>query len=245
MDENGDPAILHTISPLPSFRRIILTFTSTSAAIAVRTVLDGESLSKYLSANATSISDSEPQPTNGHRDDRIRVYFGAEVPLKVLNATSTTHLYPPKADQQFFISPPPSPPAGWTMREEDPPNKDVHAHDLASALAKVDSTEMAASAMETEALNSKASFPTPKEDDNTPGPAAGPSRQRTGSFTRVVYRPQDQGLSPDLPAISVEDTTPVESQMDVDVSPVDMEGDGQAGSKILAHTARPSVELMS
>jgi hypothetical protein len=33
------------------------------------------------------------------------------------------------------LSPPPSPPHGWVMRNEDPPNKEVHASDLAHALS--------------------------------------------------------------------------------------------------------------
>ena len=119
----------------------------------------------------------------------------------------------------FFISPPPSPPFGWEVRDEGPPNKQVHAEDLASALA---------------GLRER-----PEAMDQSLGDSNGPeelrsdaSRRRSGSSTTMVYRPEKHGGSPGLPAVMVEDTTESE-----DVSPVE-------GGKILAHTARPPVELM-
>lgn len=56
-------------------------------------------------------------------------------------------------------------------------------------------------------------------------------RRRSGSRS-VVYDPQDHGDSPALPAVMVEDTTEVE------------EPEEMAGGRIMAHTARPPVELM-
>jgi hypothetical protein len=39
-------------------------------------------------------------------------------------AGSAYLLEAPQVSKMFFISPPPSPPHGWVMRNEDPPNKD-------------------------------------------------------------------------------------------------------------------------
>ncbi|KAJ9619284.1 hypothetical protein H2203_008613 [Taxawa tesnikishii (nom. ined.)] len=104
-------ASLHSFSPLKSFRRIICTFHSEEEAITIRKVLDGESV----------------------LGNRVRVYFGEPTRLD----TGDQHLAAPQSQKLFFISPPPSPPHGWEMRNEEPPNKDVHADDLAAALSKL------------------------------------------------------------------------------------------------------------
>lgn len=152
--------------------------------------------------------------------DRVRVYFGEQTPVQVVDQ----HLHAPQSQKMFFISPPPSPPFGWEMRNEGPPNKEVHADDLAAALAK---------------LHAK---PGPRGDLVGEGGADGSQerresvgddgRTRSGSRS-IVYHPEDHGDSPHLPAVMVEDTT---------------EDEGRYGQerevKIMAHTARPPVELM-
>lgn len=68
-----------------------------------------------------------------------------------------------------------------------------------------------------------------------------PLRQRSRSST-IVYHPEQHGSSPLLPAVMVEDTeTSPEMEMDIDESPIGNDG---GNSKIMAHTARPPVELM-
>ncbi|KEY70703.1 hypothetical protein S7711_07329 [Stachybotrys chartarum IBT 7711] len=142
--------------------------------------------------------------------DRVRVYFGQPTPIEARDE----HLALPDAGKLFFISPPPSPPHGWEMRLEDAPNKLVHAEDLAEALAKLHHHPVAV--------------------DSPISPADGPARTRSRSST-LIYRPDNNGSSPDLPAVVVEDMTDSPEPM----SPVD-------GSRaILAHTMRPPVELMS
>lgn len=129
----------------------------------------------------------------------------------------------------FFISPPPSPPVGWEMRDEGPPNTETHADDLASALAKLHHQPTAQEAKQAA-----------EEMDFTPVTADTPGRQRSVSST-VIYNPEDHGDSPNLPAVMVEDTTVqgAEDEELGDVSPI------EGGIKpILAHTARPPVELM-
>ncbi|KAH8628152.1 hypothetical protein IG631_17921 [Alternaria alternata] len=153
---------------------------------------------------------------------RIRVYFGVNTPMN----PSDQHLALPKSDRLFFISPPPSPPMGWEMKEEDAPNKIVHPEDLAAALARLHA-------------NHEATSP---ETDHGGAPI---TRRRTGSTT-VVYHPEDHGDSPNLPAISVEDTTETPEPL----TPIDaMEGiEGPIASQkaqgMTVSTARPPVELM-
>ncbi|KAJ4340786.1 hypothetical protein N0V95_007394 [Ascochyta clinopodiicola] len=193
-------AKVHTWAPLKSFKRIVVSFFNTQDAITIRQTLDGETIMGY----------------------RIRVYFGINTPM---NPTDQ-HLPLPKSDKLFFISPPPSPPMGWEMRDEDAPNKLVHPEDLAEALAK---------------LHAHPYDPTsPTSDAENPHI----TRRRTGS-TVVVYHPEDHGDSPQLPAISVEDTTETPQLLTPDA----MEGvEGPiATEKTMGRnvsTARPPVELM-
>jgi hypothetical protein len=146
----------------------------------------------------------------------VRVYFGSQTKI----GDEEKYLHLPKSDKLFFISPPPSPPMGWQMRDEEPPNKDVHAEDLAHALSKLQARPGPMDAMDL---------------GNTglhePRPITGRARSGTGT---VVYHPEDHGDSPALPAIEVEDTTETPG----DVSP--MEGVDVK----FPHTARPPVELM-
>ena len=120
----------------------------------------------------------------------------------------------------FFISPPPSPPFGWEVRPEGPPNKEVHADDLAQALTRLRQKHSA--------MDDSSPIDTISDSE---GVMDKEGRQRSGSTT-MVYQPDPHGASPGLPAVMVEDTTG-----SGDVSPT-------AGVPILAHTARPPVELM-
>ncbi|KAK0934970.1 hypothetical protein LTR29_013467 [Friedmanniomyces endolithicus] len=201
----NDHALLHTFSPLKSMRRIICTFFTTEDAISIRKVLDGETV----------------------LGSRVRVYFGS--PVKIDVSEEERWLRAPKSSKMFFISPPPSPPMGWEMRDEGPPNKDVHAEDLATALSRLHARPAADDAL-------KHNAPTDTQQETASSVQFPPrlvTRQRSGTGT-VVYDPQDHGHSPDLPAISVEDTTATPGSM----SPM------EDGEKIYAHTARPPVELM-
>ena len=117
---------------------------------------------------------------------------------------------------------------GWEMKPEDAPNKLVHAEDLAAALARLHAN--------------------PHDEANSPifdHGGASITRRRTGSTT-VVYHPEDHGDSPNLPAISVEDTTETPEPL----TPIDaMEGvEGPIASQksqgMTVSTARPPVELM-
>jgi hypothetical protein len=185
-------ARIHSWAPLKSFRRIIVSFFDETSAISIRQILDGESI----------------------MGERVRVYFGQPTPIE----EKDEHLPLPDAGKLFFISPPPSPPHGWEMKFEGAPNKQVHAEDLAEALAKLHHrprTDLPAS---------------PMSDSEVDG-----RRQRSGSST-TIYHPDDHGDSPLLPAIAVEDfTMNFEKMGSVDTDP----------KPILAHTARPPLELMA
>ena len=54
----------------------------------------------------------------------------------------------------------------------------------------------------------------------------------------MIYRPEDHGDSPHLPAVMVEDTTGSPDEMSPIEEPI------AAGDRPMIHTARPPVELM-
>ncbi|KAF2236567.1 Calcipressin-domain-containing protein [Viridothelium virens] len=208
-------APLHSFSPLKSFRRLVVSFETTEAAISIRQALDGSTIMGLT--------------------DRIRVYFGQPTPIN----PEDQHLQAPKSQKLFFISPPPSPPAGWEIRDEEPPNKEVHAEDLAGALAKLHARGGSERDTEAEPEWERQSGGERRGENIRDGDVKGvwAGRQRSGSST-IVYHPDDHGDSPALPAIAVEDTT----ESPGDLTP--MEGD-EASDKRFYHTPRPPVELMS
>ncbi|EER29120.1 hypothetical protein D8B26_000394 [Coccidioides posadasii str. Silveira] len=208
-------APLNSFSPLPSLRRIVCSFHTTDAAVKVRQLLE----------TTTALGDHF----------RPRIYFGEHTPVEDVEEVKKRKLLEaPHAEKLFFISPPPSPPHGWILRNEDPPNKEVHASDLADALSRLG--------------RSNSSPVTP----DSPGSMADvamqdvglPSRtmtmtQRSRSST-LIYHPEEHGSSPHLPAVMVEDTSidPDASDLEMEMSPVEQP------RRILAHTPRPPVELM-
>jgi hypothetical protein len=195
--------MVHTWAPLKSFRRIVVSFFDIDSAVTIRQKVDGEHIMGC----------------------RVRVYFGLNTPL---NPTDQ-HLPLPKSDKLFFISPPPSPPMGWEMRDEGPPNQMFLAEDLAAALAKLHADPN--------------HYPSPTAEDGDRDYTM--TRRRTGSST-ILYHPEDHGDSPNLPAIAVIDTT--------DTPPLDSPADAMEGIEgpISQHksqgnqvsTSRPPVELM-
>ncbi|KAL8908041.1 MAG: hypothetical protein Q9207_001020 [Kuettlingeria erythrocarpa] len=178
---------LHSFSPLRSLRRIICSFYTIADALTIHRIL----------SDAPIMS------------SRARVYFGELTPIEVTDQ----HLRAPQSQKMFFISPPPSPPFGWEVREEAAPNKEVHAEDLASALAALRERREAV-------------------DDEMLLEGRTRERENSRGSTTTVYEPDQHGGTSGLPAVIVEDTTGSD-----DANPID-------GGKILAHTARPPVELM-
>lgn len=132
-------------------------------------------------------------------------------------AARDEHLALPDAGKLFFISPPPSPPHGWEVRLEDAPNKLVHAEDLAEALAKLHHRP--------EAMDVSTSPITPPD-------SALPGRTRSRSST-LIFKSEVNSM----PAVIVDDMTD-EPEDEPELSPVD------SSKPIMAHTARPPVELM-
>lgn len=147
-----------------------------------------------------------------------RIFFGVETRIHDLE---DQHLQAPRAQKMFFISPPPSPPVGWEMRDEDPPNKAVHADDLLTALAQLRARE---DPEEEEDPEIRQAVSAPVSTTFTPN-----GRQRSST---LVYDPQQHGHSPALPIIAVEDAGDDDTTLDVD------------GDTKFHHTSRPPVELM-
>lgn len=204
-----------TWAPLKSFRRIVVSFLDEQAAVKVRSIWDGEAI----------------------MGERCRVYFGQHTPLHL--SDKDRHLELPDAGKLFFISPPPSPPHGWEMRLEDAPNKQVHAEDLAEALAKLHHHTSPFAAVDAPSpvspVEGSASASAGGAGASVSAGSTSHVRTRSRSST-LIYKPQEHGGSPALPAISVDDMTdePME-----EISPAADEG------PILAHTTRPPVELMN
>ena len=204
-----------TFSPLKSMRRIIITLPSSDHAIALRRILDGEEILGC----------------------RVRVYFGMHTPTE----SHDQHLKAPDTGRLFFISPPPSPPQGWTMRHEDPPNKAVHADDLASALAKLSERTRSGpeSTLQDENSTAVAAADMMDEEADLSATEAKARLQFSAAVsgnsenTTVVYLPDDHGshAARGLPAVTVEDVSGEKIRI-------------EDGKKIQLHTARPPVELM-
>ena len=128
------------------------------------------------------------------------------------------------------------------MKHEDPPNKEVHADDLASKLQRLTGKMDTPEASPTEAVDpnkmqytsdelhkmqkarSSAMAGLQEEGDS-------PKRMRSRSST-LIYDPKAHGDSPGLPAVMLE----TEDDADMELP--------QKEKPILAHTARPPVELM-
>ncbi|PGH23529.1 hypothetical protein AJ80_02483 [Polytolypa hystricis UAMH7299] len=222
-------APLNSFSPLPSFRRIVCSFMSVDDAVRVRQLFD----------------DGE---TVFGRNVRPKVYFGEHTPFEDEEGRKKKLLEAPQIQKLFFISPPPSPPHGWMLRQEDPPNKEVHASDLAEALERLDTLGEAFGAQFDQSadpdtpvsMSDVQMHGTNKDNLRTHTWPVSASRERSGSAT-IIYHPEAHGSNSDLPAVMVEDTSISADDLspEMDISPIE-----QAPRRIIAHTTRPPVELI-
>ena len=174
---------------------------------------------------------------------RARCYFGEPTPI----GEGKRYLERPDAGRLFFISPPPSPPIGWEMKHEEPPNKEVHAEDLADALARLGGKLSSGDNLGSGVDSSRAVQYSKKElqaQHRKSKPAGGAAVEnltaspgRSRSSTVVIYDPGTHGDSSSLPAVMVEDFT-ADDDDDHDLRTQDER------PKITTHTSRPPVELM-
>ncbi|RAL17812.1 putative calcineurin binding protein [Aspergillus homomorphus CBS 101889] len=245
-------APLNSFSPLPSLRRLLCSFHTATDALYIRKLLSDTSTSTTTNPLKTHTNFYSTKPLNP------KIYFGETTPLQTGHDARPKLLAAPQVDKLFFISPPPSPPHGWVLRQEDPPNKEVHASDLAHALSKLN-TEMDLSLAQGQSQGAPETPVSAVSDKQQLG------QQRTGSWptrrsrsSTLIYHPEDHGGSPGLPAVMVEDMSS-ELFMDEDVemgSPLEVEdGDeemddegagmmGMSVKRMPPKTARPPVELM-
>lgn len=212
--------------------RIICSFYDVDSSIAVRQAIDGTA---FLGNSVAKCYFGEPTPIG---DEKMK------------------YLDRPDAGRLFFISPPPSPPVGWEMKSEDPPNKHVHADDLAAQLAKLGgrlqssfddsnneleddddlkqySAEELARVKASAHVRSAAAARAVAEQSPTTG-SSSPWKGRRSRSSTLIYDPKAHGDSPALPAVMLEADDDSEVELD----------DGGPSKKILAHTERPPVELM-
>ena len=94
------------------------------------------------------------------------------------------------------------------MRLEDAPNKLVHADDLAEALAKLRHRRPAEDNSPAAAAAAAAAAPSPVSPTEAGGKS--PKRGMRSRSSTLIYMPDENGPSPDLPAIAVEDMTEME-----------------------------------
>lgn len=152
--------------------------------------------------------------------DRARVYFGEHTPIQPIDQ----HLQAPESKKLFFISPPPSPPHGWELKNEAPPNATIVAEDLAHALAKLNCN--------TRAYDEGGKLKENRQDGEASSP--GSFRRPRSASSVLLFEPEEQdGKS--MPAISVDDYTDSGDERSP-VSPVAPAG---------FHTGRPPVELIN
>ncbi|RPA86197.1 Calcipressin [Ascobolus immersus RN42] len=208
-------------SPLKSFRRILVVFPSPQEALDVRKALDGEII----------------------LGDELKIYFGENTPVEPVDQ----HLAAPESKKLFFISPPPSPPHGWEVRDEEPPNTVVVAEDLAHALARLATKRPPPVFQEAPTQTPEPTNEAEKseaEDTMGKGPVSAVQNKdratvgRSRSSSILLFEPEKKDENK-MPAISVDDysdgetapTTPVGTESPVKIVP--------------PHTARPPVELMT
>ncbi|KAL6717500.1 hypothetical protein ACLMJK_005415 [Lecanora helva] len=221
---------LNSFSPLRSLHRIIISYATPTAAITMRQTL--------YSGFAHEVF--------GDDEDCIKLYFGGRTPVVGVDddaADGGGRLRPPRLGKLLFVSPPPSPPAGWETREEEPPNREVHAGDLVEALEGVkgrDGYEEGKFQYEGGTGNGEA-------DDELGEKEQGLrfTRKRTGTGSLMVYHPRDHGGKEDLPKVLVEDTEGGDAVSDEESDLGRKETlDAVGKAKMITHTARPPVELM-
>ncbi|KAG0234894.1 hypothetical protein BGW41_000964 [Actinomortierella wolfii] len=100
-------------APIKSFLRVFVVYESTFDAQRAKAIMH-----------------------NTHFDGaNLRVYFGQHTDLTMDPARH--YLQPPELEKNWLISPPGSPPVGWTQVREDPPNSVNLADDLVKALLEM------------------------------------------------------------------------------------------------------------
>ncbi|RAH78335.1 Calcipressin, partial [Aspergillus japonicus CBS 114.51] len=240
-------APLNSFSPLPSLRRLLCSFHTDSDALSIRKLLSSTEQTNPLKAHTA---------THSARTVHPKVYFGEPTPLQTGHDARPKLLAAPQVDKLFFISPPPSPPHGWVLRQEDPPNKEVHASDLAHALAKLN-TELSAVGEATTAATTTTAPETPVSAVSEKLPRTGSwpatTTNRRSRSSTLIYHPEDHGGSPGLPAVMVEDMSEmggllvddvdVDGDEDVEMCSSPVEEEGMSVKRMPPKTARPPVEL--
>lgn len=210
-------APLNSFSPLKSMARIIVSFQSVQDCIKARQEIDGSAFTPSVIC---------------------KCYFGEPTPID----NEKKYLDRPDAGKLFFISPPPSPPVGWESKPEDPPNKEVHADDLAAKLSKLtgrfDSPESPTEAQMQVTAEDLAKMKSHTHRRNLSAvsedfsPIGGTPKVRSRSST-LIYDPKAHGDSPHLPAVTLE----TEDDSDVELE--------NTNKLPMTHTSRPPVELMN
>ncbi|KAG0209005.1 carbohydrate-binding module 1 protein [Mortierella sp. GBA30] len=101
---------VYYFAPIKSFYRVFVVFHSTMDAQRAKVQLHNTAF----------------------EDTTLRVYFGQHTEISIDPASH--YLHPPELEKNWLISPPGSPPIGWSQVREDPPNSLNLSDDLVKAL---------------------------------------------------------------------------------------------------------------
>ncbi|BGP13600.1 hypothetical protein JCM10213_007776 [Rhodosporidiobolus nylandii] len=110
---------LLTWTPLPHLERVVAVYDSEESAREARDEMDG------------FVWEDEDEVPIGEAPQPLRIFYGPTFSIHRLPAStdgtgSTVLLTVPSSGKNFLISPPGSPPVGWSQAEEEPPNAVVH-----------------------------------------------------------------------------------------------------------------------
>ncbi|TBU41355.1 Calcipressin [Dichomitus squalens] len=120
---------LHTWAPIKGLARVIMVYYSEDDAEMAKESNDG-----------LTFGETQHEP-----DFILRVYRADPTPIESDETQEHNYyLRPPANEKNFLISPPGSPPVGWEQIREDPPNATPLAHDLITALRKLEVQEASA-----------------------------------------------------------------------------------------------------
>lgn len=113
-DSIEDIALITSWIPLKCFTRVVVSFSTSAEAMDVRMALDGQALLQH----------------------KIKIFYGENSNGRISRNTKG-RLEVPALERNWLISPPGSPPVGWTQIKEDPPNSQMLHHDLIAALSHI------------------------------------------------------------------------------------------------------------
>lgn len=127
----------------------------------------------------------------------MQVYFALHTTIYDDVSNNSRHLTVPKIDRNFLISPPCSPPLGWTSAHETGPNSTTLADDLSHAFARLSPNSLIPRVIDDEELHNFSL------DDDSMEEVTSVDDNLADSDRRIL----DQSRAPGLIVISTDDNS--------------------------------------